>query len=241
MAKKYNFPYRLIKKNGNTKLGDTIGTISKLMGDDYFNVKGFQVPIKGSCGGFCLGCKHNCYVKKSYRYPSVVVSHARTTMAFRLDINKAFDDMYTQITSMRNPFKVIRIDQSGEIESVNEFNKYIELANKCPNVTFYVYTKAYAFVINQLLKGQVPKNLVVLFSIWHEYGIAEYKQVAHLPNVKAFVYNDGFDYSKHDIYPSTWCKAYGTDGKMNKNISCDKCKKCFHCIDAFKVIFCNAH
>lgn len=240
MAKKYNFNHRLIKKNGNTKLGNSIGTISKLMGDQVYNIPSIG-EIMGSCGQFCKGCKGNCYVCKSYRYPSVKLSHARTTLAFRLDINKAFDDMYTQIKSMRKPFEIIRIDQSGELESITEFNKYIELAKKCPGTKFYVYTKAYNFVTDQLLAGIVPENLIVLFSIWHEYGVAEYRKVEHLKNVKAFVYADGYDYSKHNLFPSTWCKAYDEKGKMNHAISCDVCRKCFHCVDCWKVIFCNDH
>lgn len=113
------------------------------------------------------------------------------------------------------------------------------MARQFPNIKFWLYTKAYSFVIPELLKGAVPENMTILFSIWHDYGVKEYKKVSHLRNVKAFVYDDGFNYESLGVEIQTYCKAYALkDGKMtlNHNITCDKCKKCFNRSSGCKVI-----
>lgn len=116
---------------------------------------------------------------------------------------------------------------------------WCELAAAFPKINFYVYTKNYKAVTPALINNKVPENMTVLFSVWHEYGAREFKKVSHLENVKAFVYDDNFNYSKKGIEIQTYCKAYTMqDGKMtlNHNITCDKCKKCFNRSNATKII-----
>lgn len=222
----------LIKSNGNIKLGNRIGTISKLAGNGIFHVNdnGHEYDIQGSCGEFCSECgnRSGCYVFKSYRYGSVIKGHARTTKAFREDLDKAFKDMHDQLCRKRKPFEVVRVNQSGELESAAEFDNYRKLAKLHPETTFFFYTKAYKYVIDSLLTNGLPDNMVVLCSIWHEYGIKEYLQVRHIKNVKAFVYDDGFDYSKYGLQIETYCNAYDHNGKLNHEITCERCRKCYN-------------
>ena len=226
----------LIKSNGNIKLGHSMGTISKLMGNDIYEVNGIKVA--GTCGKHCEVCKKECYVKKSYRYPSVVLGHARTTIAFREDLAKAFDSMDVQLSRKRKPFAQVRINQSGEIETTAELLGYVELATKHPETDFYLYTKNFEAVRETIATATLPNNLTILISVWHEYGLAEFKEFEDLPNIKAFVYMDGFQY---DLEIGTTCKAYGKDGKLDHNITCDKCRKCFDRRNNHKVIGCNEH
>ena len=151
----------------------------------------------------------------------------------------------------RIPFEQIRLNQSGEIENKEQFEMFCRLAAIHSESEFYIYTKAYEIAVPALLAGIVPKNLTVLISIWHEFGIEEYKKVAHLENVKAFVYVDhnkdvvnGWtinDYKKLGIIITTMCGAYDIHGKMNHDITCEKCKKCFNRLNSCKVIGCLAH
>ncbi len=225
--------------NGNIKLGKKMGVWSTLMGDDTYNVKinGVPVSVKGTCGGHCAGCKGNCYVKKSYRYPSVVLGHARNTLAIR-NTEKCFQDLDGQLNRKRVPFEQIRIDQSGEIENKEQFAMWCTLAAKHPETVFYIYTKNYDVVIPALLAGNVPENMTVLISIWHKFGVNEFEKVKNLPNVKAFVYDDNY---KYGFVIDTYCKAYDEHGKLDHNITCDKCKKCFNRLNNCKVIGCKAH
>lgn len=235
---------------GNIKLGAGIWNFSKLAGDHKIDVRGIG-QLTGTCGRYCECCDHlkGCYVFKSYRYPSVRINHARNTLAFRQDLHKSFQKLEQQIRRAKNKPLIIRIDQSGEIESNEEFLCWCHLAELFPNILFWMYTKAFDFVIYDLLAGNVPMNLFVLISIWHEYGIEEYKRVCHLDNVKAFVYIDRdpetgrfYDYkTKHGLVITTYCKAYDEHGKMNHAITCEKCRKCFDYKARHKVIGCFDH
>lgn len=225
-----------LASNGNIKLGKKMGTWSKLMGNDAIYIDRLGIEVSGSCGKHCNGCKNDCYVKKSYRYPSVKYGHAINTLAMRLDLAKVFADLNNQLTRKRVPFEMVRINQSGELESVEEFEMWVELARLHPETKFYLYTKAYDIVTDTLLSGKVPANMTILVSVWHEYGVEEFKKLAHLENVKAFVYDDGFDYESKGIQIKTYCKAYDLNGKLDHNVTCDKCQKCFNRLSGCKVV-----
>lgn len=140
---------------------------------------------------------------------------------------------------MRKKFDIVRIDQSGEIENLEQFQMWIDPAINHPETHFYIYTKNYEVVIPMLLAGKVPNNMTVLISVWHEIGYNEYLQVSCLDNVKAFVYDDN-EY-KYNFEIQTYCKAYDEHGKLDHNVTCDKCRKCFNRSAAHKVIGCKAH
>lgn len=236
-------------RDGNTKLGDNMATWSTLKGDDDYYIPELDRTVKGTCGKYCAGCKHACYVTKSYnRYTSrktgkcsVKLGHARNTIMLRENINKVYNDLHNQIARARNPFDIIRLNQSGELENKEQFNMFCQLGRDFDYIREYIYTKAYDIVIPMILDGLVPQNVTVLISIWHEQGIEEYKKVAHYPNVKAFVYMDGFDYSAYGLEVQTMCAAYDENGKMDHNVTCDKCKKCFNRLTNCKVIGCYDH
>ena len=232
-------------KSGNIKLGKSMWSFSTMYGNHEIEVRkaGFVIRMRGTCGKHCKGCEGACYVRKSYRYPSVIWSHARNTIAIRADIKQAESDLIGQIDRARNKPEVCRFDQSGEIESMDEMKMFEHIASAYPNIQFYVYTKAYDIVIPELLAGNVPENLVVLISIWHEFGIEEFKKVAHLPNVKCFVLiDDEWDeerYAKHGIIIRSLCMAYDKSGTMDHRVTCVKCGKCFR--KGAQVIGCYEH
>lgn len=229
--------------NGNIKLGAAIWSWSTLMGDYSYNVDG--VEISGTCGN-CGACKKDCYVVSSYNIhgKSVIPSHAKNTNGLRYNMGEVFRQLDEQITRRNNSknkrtkkIELVRLNQSGEIETEEQFYMWCMLAERHPETKFYIYTKMYEIVTPVLLAGLVPANLVVLFSIWHDVGVKEFKAVAHLENVKAFVYDDG----ELNIEPDTYCKAYNDSGKLDHNITCDKCQKCFNAKLTKKVIGCKAH
>ena len=224
---------------GNIKLGN-MGSFSKLYGNDTFTTP--YGDVTGTCGKHCDGCKEHCYVRKSYRYGSVIKNHAKNTLAFRNDMIRAFTDLHLQLTRKRKPFDVIRINQSGEIETTAELCSWIDLARRHPETHFYIYTKNYFAVFEMialLTPDYIPDNFTILISIWHEIGVNEYKLLSGYSFIKAFVYLDGFDYAKYDIIPDTGCFAYDKYGKLNHDITCDRCRKCFNRIH--NVIGCAAH
>lgn len=226
-----------IYANGNTKLGN-MGSFSKLYGNKTYWINDLNMAVKGTCGNYCAGCEKECYVRKSYRHGSVMLNHARNTVSMRENTKQSFKDMDLQMSRKRKPFEIVRIHQSGEFEKAEEVDGWSDLARKHPETKFYVYTKAYDLVVPKLLDGTIPSNLTVLISIWHSYGMSEYEMVKSLPNVKAFVVDDGYDYG---LEFDTRCMAYDSKGKLNHNITCDKCKKCFNRGKKSKVIACYEH
>ena len=243
MHKAYIMPIEkraTFNKSGNIKLGNT-WNFSTVYGNEIQTVtfNGETIRARGTCGKYCKGCENDCYVKKSYRYPSVKYSHIKNTIAIRFNTKNAFEDLTTAIINARIKPEIIRINQSGEIEKAEIFRGWCEMARQFPKIKFWLYTKAYNLVIPTLKAGDVPENMTILFSIWHNFGINEFKEVAHLKNVKAFVYDDGYNYSNQGIQIQTYCPAYKEiNGKMqlNHKATCDKCKKCFNRASNCKVI-----
>ena len=231
-------------KGGNIKLGNmSVWSFSKLYGDDIFTLPDTGEQVKGSCGKYCTACKGSCYVAKAAkRYPSTVICHGRNTIAMRTDLKALFDRMDRQIAAARKKPDIIRINQSGELESPEELESWINLSAKYPAIKFYVYSKAFDIITPVLEKLQtIPENFTILFSVWHEYGLKEYKQFEKYTCVKAFAYNDfTFDYPAAGLNTTTKCYAYNGK-KLNHEITCERCGKCFSRRAADKVILCDSH
>lgn len=238
--------FATFRRDGNIKLGN-IAEWATTQGDEEMeiNYNGFHAMVKGTCEGRCDGCKKACYVNKATnRYQSVRYGYAINTLLMRENIEKLYTMLRNQIARAKKPFEIIRIHVSGEFEQgvngLNEWKMFERLASDFPNITFYTYTKAYEIAIPRLLAGNVPSNMIVNISVWENQGIKEFDTVKHLPNVKAYVYYDRknrFDYLGNGIKFDAWCKAYDIHGKMDHDITCDKCRKCFDnhskCIGCF--------
>ena len=241
LAKK-KFAEKPFATSGNRKLGKGVASFSKPYSNGVVSSDTYG-SILGSCGEICAvcGCANECYVRHSYWQPSVRDNHVRNEIVFRDDIDWAFEKMAEYLRRKKKPFAIVRIDQSGEIETEEELIHWINLAYQFSVTDFYVYTKNFK-VLDAVLEKyglNLPKNFTILISIWHESGIGVFKRWCHLPNIKAFVYDDGFDYEAHGIHIETWCMAYDKKGHMNHAITCDICKKCFSGV--WKVIGCYPH
>lgn len=217
-------PYHLFVGK-NRKLGNRIASWSTLMGDYVYNMPSPFKGITGTCGACCAGCKQKCYVRHSYFQPSVILAHAINTWGLRNEPWKVREDIATQLA--KGKIDIVRINQSGEVEDVFQFAMWCELARRFPEVKFYIYTKNYSVARAFLIGNQVPSNFTVNYSIWHDYGVKEYREVQGHPNVKAFIYDDGYPISlKVDAICPAY-KRFGDKVKLDHNITCEKCKLCF--------------
>ena len=224
--------------SGNIKIGN-IASFSTLMGD--YTYKGMDKElkdIKGTCKN-CECCKKSCYVRASYRFPSVIFSQAVNTWGMRNELDKVEMDLAEQLENLN--IKIVRLNQSGELENEEQFAMWCRLAEHFSNVKFYIYTKMYSIVEPFLKKGLVPSNFTINYSIWHDVGVKEFKKVEKCPNVKAFIYDDGVNLNLH---PIVYCPAYTKQNgdkkaKMNHNITCEKCRLCID--KKIKIIGCLDH
>ena len=250
----------------NIKLGN-MGSWAELFGNCEWYIPELDVTVKGTCGEFCRGCFNPdnpkcsaCYVAKSYtKYTnrnadgtvgdilknkcSVKKGHAYRTIAmtmFRKDLLLSLDK---QLTNMKKKLETVRINESGELTCYDDLALWCELSRRHPETVFYLYTKNYKAVRKALINGVVPANLFVNISIWHEYGIEEYLEMKDSPQIRAFCLVDSewtiAKYYSKGIEIKGMCPAYDECGKMNHNVTCDKCKLCrsYNC----KCLGCNEH
>ena len=236
MAKKFNpnkYTYHF-NLGHNVKLGEGIATWSTLKGSELLYIPVLEKKVRGTCKDSEY-CSKDCYVNKSYnRYPKTALyGHARNTIGLRRCPSKVFADLHHQL-SVTKRFRTVRINQSGDIENIQELEMWVNLALLHPNFTFYIYTKQFKIASEFVLSNGLPKNFHLNFSIWHEHGVNEYFKVASNPNVHAFVYDDGETY----IPANDYCRAY-INGKLNHKITCEVCKKCYK--PKTKVIYCKSH
>lgn len=226
--------------SGNTKVGDHVATWSTPMGN--YVIENLPAPLtntKGTCKN-CKECKLSCYVRSSYRYPNVIFSQAINAWGLRHALKKVETDLAKQL--LKHPkVDTIRLNQSGELENACQMAMWCRLAKKFPERKFYIYTKMYGLVGKFLERGDVPPNFTILFSVWHDMGVEEYKKYSKHPNVKAFVYDDGKDMS---LPTKCYCPAYKVIGKtgkakMDHSVTCGTCRLC---IDSkVPVIACHDH
>ena len=71
--------------------------------------------------------------------------------------------------------KVVRINQEGEFNSINDFLKISKVAELLPDVRFYGYTKNQD-VLKEIIQNDLPKNLVINDSLGQTHG-AQYMSV----------------------------------------------------------------
>lgn len=232
-------------KSGNVKVGN-MWVWNTLKGDEteHINYKGMQFDCVGTCGKMCAecGCKYACYVNKSYKiYPSVKYSHAINTIALRKDVYRVYNDLRNQIIRAKKKPEFIRIHASGEFENINEICMFNMLAFEFPEITFYTYSKNFVLWDEFLEDNAMANNFILNVSIWHESGIDFFKKWSFKDNVKAFAYDDGFDYTSAGLTINTHCTAYDEHGKMNHAVTCDKCRKCMRTDGNCKVVACFDH
>ena len=250
----------------NIKLG-SMGSWAMLFGNCNWYIPELDVTVAGTCGEHCKGCFNPnnpkcsaCYVAKSYYIHTnrnedgttgdiiknkccVKLGHAYRTIAMTMFRDDLLQSLDKQLTNMKKKLDVVRINESGELTCYDDLKLWCELGKRHPETTFYVYTKNYKVVRKALINGIVPNNLFINISIWHNSGIKEYLEMKDHPQIRAFCLVDD-KWTKQKYYSKgieiiSMCTAYDVNGKMNHDVTCDKCKKCFS--NNNKCVVCYEH
>ena len=88
------------------------------------------------CGRVCPGC----YAIKAQRvYPTVLPSRMQKLAASRLDTFSTA--ILKELANAKNPFKYVRIHESGDFNSQSYIDKWTTIAKSFPQYIFYAYTK----------------------------------------------------------------------------------------------------
>lgn len=240
----------------NIKLGN-MGSWAMLFGNCNWYIPELDITIPGTCGEHCKGCFNpdnprcsECYVAKSYvrktqrnedgsigdilkNKCTVKLGHAYRTIAMTMFRKELLLSLDSQLTNMKKKLETVRINESGELTCYEDLELWCELGKRHPETIFYLYTKNYKVVLKAIIKGIIPSNLFINISIWHENGIEDYLLMSEHPQIRAFVLVDEEwtkdRYASKGIIIDSMCGAYDEKGRMNHNVTCDICKKCFSC------------
>ena len=137
----------------------------------------FNLPVsKAICGRQCPGCYA---LKAQVRFPNVVLPYRQRRYAAALE-DSFVSRITKEITSSKRTLTAVRIHESGEFFSQAYLNKWLAIAEACPNTRFYAFTKRLKDF--DFSKFMAMKNVVIIDSLMHSainYGSAN----SLLPNV----------------------------------------------------------
>ena len=111
----------------------------------------------GRCSGLCYNNKFEA------QYPQKAISELRVLLAYITDRG----NLQAKIIKVANRSKsgYFRINQNGEIHSEEMIYFWYYIANQCPDIEFYTYTKSYELFEYFLSSFILPPNLHVNMSV----------------------------------------------------------------------------
>ena len=115
---------------------------------------GLSCPNRGECGTCDLA--PYCYAARdAQRLPNVSKNQMQKALYFT---SHSVDDIVQDI--VKRDLSVVRINQEGDIPTLDELDKVIEIAKALPGVKFYGYTKSLD-VLKYMEDNGLPKNLQI--------------------------------------------------------------------------------
>ena len=122
----------------------------------------------GRCSGLCYNNKFEA------QYPQKAISELRVLLAYITDRGNLQEKIIRVAKRSKSGF--FRINQNGEIHSEEMIYFWYYIANQCPGIEFYTYTKSYQLFEDFLNSSSLPTNLHINMSVieGHEEKMAQY-------------------------------------------------------------------
>lgn len=216
---------------GNGKLGN-IPQFNLLPTDGLLHTSKGEVltNIAGTCGKYCEDCKGVCYAVRCAKlhHNSVINAWGRNTLLVRMSPNKVREGINEYCK--KNIVRYFRFHTSGELENVAHLQLYTDICKENPDVTFFIYTKAFDILeewFNHLQdNGEgIPSNFIINLSEWH--GNLEFLNLTtchpYFKECHIFSYDDHTDECKYSHLPH--CPAIDKNGHET-GITCAQCRRC---------------
>lgn len=188
--------YRL--SNGNTKL--------KASGIWSFNlIPIVHCPMAGACKAYCYATVG----QQAFR--NAVLKRAR---AFKATLADDFvERMVSEVSKAKaKGMRAVRIHDSGDFYDHRYLWRWTRIAERCPDVQFYAYTKMIALVKQAYAARLIPSNMRLIQSLG---GIADARHDQSLPHARIFASHAellaaGYD----DASETDDASAFGTGTKI---------------------------
>lgn len=165
-----------------------------------------MAKIKGSICSNCYANKNNYHRFKANIMPMQLK---------RLDSIQSDNWVNAMIKLIGNqPY--FRWHDSGDIQSVDHFNKICQIAEAMPNTKFWIPTREYDIIKEYVKTNVIPSNLIVrLSAMFVDKAVIMPKSLQNISNVVIS--------NVHSINPiGTECESYKHGGK------CNDCRKCWN-------------
>ena len=122
----------------------------------------------GRCSGLCYNNKFEA------QYPQKAISELRVLLAYITDRGNLQEKIIR--VAKRSKSGYFRINQNGEIHSEEMIYFWYYIANQCPGIEFYTYTKSYQLFEDFLSSSNLPTNFHINMSVieGHEEKMAQY-------------------------------------------------------------------
>ena len=151
-----------IVKAGNSKMSEYVAVV---------NVPAlFTCPADAPCRQFCYACKGNYNTFSN----NVNRPNWRNLYYFNTDPDGFFNLINAELdeADRLRPWKYFRWHETGDIVNARYFEGMVDVARRHKNTIFMAFTKKYE-IVNAWIdeNGSLPKNLVIIFSIWGKYGL----------------------------------------------------------------------
>jgi len=146
--------------------GDVSNKNSKMLGSS-FGLDPFQCKVGSELSKIEGSVCHQCYAKRGTGiYPSVRKGRENNTQHIvdgdKKDGLKSWSDAMIFLIEKRATLGFHRWHDAGDLQSLNHYKAIIRIAEKLPNIKFWLPTKEKK-VINSY-KGNIPDNLCVRLS-----------------------------------------------------------------------------
>lgn len=107
-------------------------------------------------------CASLCYPRTgTYRFSNVLARHTANLERVLNDRDGWVDQMVSEVNRYHRQGWV-RIHDSGDFFSADYLDAWCEIAARCPQTTFYAYTKEVTMIREA---ASIPENLLVVFSL----------------------------------------------------------------------------
>lgn len=113
-------------------------------------------------------CRKGCYaLKGNFRYSTKIKSMADNLNEYKVDSQKFFNSIAEFLNNGDILYRFFRWFGAGDIVDEKFFEGVVDVANRCPQTKFLMFTKKYEIVNEYLDKNEkLPDNLHIVFSMW---------------------------------------------------------------------------